>query len=163
MATNRGSDYKTNQMTKVIIHCSDSSWGNAAIITQWHILPPPLGRGWYTIAYHYVILNGLLSPYKRNAYFDGHIETGRPLDDDADMEMDEKGAHAFGYNNAVGICLIGLSGTFTEPQIMALGHLVNRLRDQFGEIKVLQHSDVDKKKPHCAGLTRLQLFTLNKV
>ena len=77
------------------------------------------------------------------------------------MELDEAGAHAFGYNNAVGICLIGLSCIFTEAQIRTLGHLVRRLRQQFGEIKVLQHSDVEPKKPQCAGLTKDQLVELN--
>jgi len=149
-------------MTNVIVHCSDSSFGNAALISKWHTQPDPKGRGWDAIGYHYVILNGRLGPYKMNSYFDGHIETGRPLDDDSDMELDEKGSHAFGYNNAVGICLIGLSGTFTDSQLRALNHLVNRLRAQFNEIKVMQHSDVDTKKPHCAGLTYLQMNVLNR-
>lgn len=146
-------------MVNVIVHCSDSSFGNAALITRWHVVE----RGFETIGYHFVILNGRISAYKRNAYFDGHIETGRALDDDKDMELDEAGAHAFGYNNSVGICLIGLSGTFTDAQLRTLLHLVKLLRQQFGEIKVIQHSDVDSKKPHCAGLTKLQMYTLNKV
>lgn len=147
-------------MINVIIHCSDSSFGNAALITKWHVVE----REFDMIGYHYVILNGLLSPYKNHSYFDGHIETGRPLDDDDDMELDERGAHAFGYNSGVGICLIGLSGTFTAAQLRALSHLVARLRDQFGGIgiKVMQHSDVEPKKPNCAGLTKIQLFNLNK-
>ena len=142
-------------MTNVIIHCSGSSWGNASVITQWH-----LQRGFATIAYHYVILNGRLSPYKFHSYFDGHIETGRPLDDDDDFELDEKGAHAFGYNMAVGICLIGLSGVFTDSQLRALHHDINRIRAQFGELDIKQHSDVDKKKPNCAGLSKLQMSVL---
>ena len=145
-------------MVNVIVHCSDSSFGNAALITKWHIVE----RKFETIGYHFVILNGRISAYKTNGYFDGHIETGRPLDDDADMELDETGAHAFGYNNAVGICLIGLSGVFTAAQLRTLTHLINLLRTQFKEINVIQHSDVDKKKPHCAGLTKLQLYNLNK-
>jgi hypothetical protein len=148
-------------MTKVIVHCSDSSWGNASVITKWHTLPPPNGRGWDMIGYHYVILNGRLSPYKVHSRYDGHIETARPLDDDKDLELDEKGAHAFGYNMAVGICLIGLSGTFTDAQIKSLGYLVRVLRKQFGEIEVLQHSDVDKNKPFCAGLSKGQMHALN--
>ena len=149
---------------KIIIHCSGSSWGNASIITQWHILPPPKGRGWDKIGYHYVILNGLLSPYKRDGYFDGHIETGRPLDDDSDLELDEKGAHAFGYNMAVGICLIGLSGIFTNAQLRSLNHLVRKMKERFKKIEILQHSDVDpKNKPHCAGLTKLQMTTLKNI
>jgi len=139
-------------MTTVIIHCSDSSWGNSSVITQWH-----LERGFTTIGYHYVILNGRLSPFKFHFYFDGHIETGRPLDDDNDFELDEKGAHAFGYNMAVGICLIGLSGVFTDAQLRTLRYLINRLKFQFGELDIKQHSEVDKKKPSCAGLTKLQL------
>ena len=146
---------------KAIVHCSDSSFGNAATITGWHILPPPQGRWWDAIAYHYVILNGLLAPKKYHAYFDGHIETGRPIDDDSDFELDEKGAHAFGYNNSVGICLIGLSGQYTNAQIRALSHLVKRLRGQFPNLEVIQHSDVSSSKPKCAGLTKLQLHALN--
>ena len=142
-------------MAEVIIHCSDSSWGNAAEITRWH-----LERGFTTIAYHYVILNGRLSPYKIHSFYDGHIETGRPLDDDADLEIDEKGAHAFGYNNSVGICMIGLSGVFTNAQMKTLMFLIRCLKHQFGELNIRQHSDVDKKKPHCAGLTALQMESL---
>jgi len=149
-------------MTNVIVHCSDSSFGNAALISKWHTLPAPQGRGWSAIAYHFVILNGLTGAFKRYSYFDGHIETARPLDDDKDLELDEKGAHAFGYNNAVGICLIGLSGTFTDAQLRSLANLIKMLRAQFGEINVIQHSDVDSKKPHCAGLSKIQLMTLNK-
>lgn len=145
-------------MVNVIVHCSDSSFGNAALITKWHVTE----RRFETIGYHFVILNGRISAYKRNAYFDGHIETGRPLDDDKDMELDEAGAHAFGYNNSVGICLVGLSGTFTDAQLRSLAFLIKSLRKQFGEIKVLQHSDVEPKKPQCAGLTKLQLSTFNK-
>jgi hypothetical protein len=93
--------------------------------------------------------------------YDGHIETGRPLDDDSDLELDENGAHAFGYNNSVGICLIGLSGTFTQAQMRALKYLVSLIRGQFKEITVVQHSDVDKKKPQCAGLTTYEIKLLN--
>ena len=150
-------------MVKVIVHCSDSSFGNAALITKWHTLPYPQGRGWETIGYHYVILNGRLSPYKTHLFFDGHLETGRPLDDDKDLELDEKGAHAFGYNYSVGICLIGLSGTFTDSQLRTLRYLIRMLRNQFGEINVIQHSDVDKKKPHCAGLTGAEMKILNMI
>lgn len=148
-------------MINIILHCSDSSFGNSALIAKWHILSPPNGRGWSNIGYHYVILNGRISAYRRNGYFDGHIETGRPLDDNGDISSDEFGAHAKGWNNAVGVCMIGLSGNFTSPQLRSLKHLINRLRDQFGEINVLQHSDVEPNKPHCAGLTSFQLMELN--
>lgn len=148
-------------MTNVIVHCSDSPFGNAALITTWHVLPPPQGRGWSNIGYHYVILNGRLSSKRMHHFYDGYVETGRPLDDDANITSDEFGAHAVGWNNAVGICLIGLSAQFTNAQLMTLSKLVKRIREQFGEIRVMQHSDVEPKKPYCAGLTKLQLYTLN--
>jgi hypothetical protein len=146
-------------MVNVIVHCSDSSFGNAALITKWHVTE----RKWVTIGYHYVILNGWLSSSKYHSYFDGHLETGRPLDDDKDIEWDEMGAHAAGWNMSVGICLIGLSGAFTDAQLRALSDLIKMLRYQFKEIKVIQHSDVEPKKPHCAGLTKMQLHVLNTV
>jgi len=37
---------------KVIIHCSDSSFGNAVLIDKWH-----RQRGFDNIGYHFVILN----------------------------------------------------------------------------------------------------------
>lgn len=144
-------------MTNVIVHCSDSSFGNASLITKWHVVE----RKWTTIGYHYVILNGWLSAFKHHSYFDGHLETGRPLDDDGDLEFNEIGAHAAGWNMSVGICLIGLSGTFTDVQLRTLRDLIKMLRDQFKEINVIQHSDVESNKPHCAGLSKLQLHVLN--
>ncbi|MGE5457300.1 MAG: N-acetylmuramoyl-L-alanine amidase [Methanococcaceae archaeon] len=150
-------------MKTVIVHCSDSGFGNAVLIDSWHA-----ERGFKTpagihVGYHFVILNGQIGAYKHNSMFDGTIETGRPIDDDSDLELDEIGAHTFGYNNAVGICLIGLSGTFSVAQIRSLKFLIKMLRKQFGEIKVIQHSDVDKKKPYCAGLTPMQMKELNIV
>jgi len=146
-------------MVKVIIHCSASDFGNAALIDSWH-----RARGFAMIGYHYVILNGKLSPHKFHSYFDGHIETGRPLDDDSDLELDEKGAHTWGYNHAVGICLIGESGKFTNAQMGSLHFLIRKLREQFKEIEVGQHSDYDPvNKPWCAGLSKLQMNVLNMI
>ena len=137
-------------MVNVIIHCSASKFGNAAEITRWH-----LERGWSTIGYHYVILNGWISSKKYHHLYDGHLETGRPLDDDRDMERDEWGAHAAGYNNSVGICLVGNSGKFTPAQRIRLFTLLLDLKYQFKEVNIMQHSDVDPiNKPWCAGLSR---------
>jgi phosphoglycolate phosphatase-like HAD superfamily hydrolase len=144
-------------VTKVIIHASDSSFGNAALIDSWH-----RGRGFSTIGYHYVILNGWLSSLKYHYAFDGHLETGRPLDDDKDLEPDEVGAHTLGHNASVGICLIGKSGQFTNSQIDTLLHLLKELRTQFRGIRIFQHSDFEPKKPHCAGLSKEIMRTLRK-
>ena len=150
-------------MVKVVIHCSDSSWGNAAIISKWHVMKPPDGRGWSNIGYHYVILNGQLAPKIMNDKYNGHVETGRPLDDDNMILPEEWGAHVAGHNkNSVGVCLIGRSGNFTVKQVNALFALVKDLRAQFGEIEVQQHSDLDPdNKPHCAGFNLFFIDQLN--
>ena len=137
-------------MTKVIIHCSQSDWGNAALIAKWHTKE----RGWVSIGYHYVILNGRLSKQLEHRKYDGHVETGRPLDDDNEFESLEMGAHTRGYNNSVGICLVGQSNSYTDKQLGALYELVSDLRRQYGDIEVCQHSDFEPKKPFCAGLSK---------
>lgn len=143
---------------KIILHCSDSFWGNAAIISKWHVQ-----RGWSNIGYHYVILNGHLSSKVHNESFNGHIETGRPLDDDSLLENFEYGSHVLGMNSkSVGICLIGLSSEFSEKQIKSMIELLRMLKKQFGEIEISQHSDWDPKKPYCAGLDKFYLKELNR-
>ncbi|MFO8236461.1 MAG: N-acetylmuramoyl-L-alanine amidase [Bacteroidales bacterium] len=136
-------------MVKIILHCSDSSSGNAALIAKWHVKE----RGWSGIGYHYVILNGWLTSTVYNPIYNGHIETGRPLDDDPVVKKTEAGAHVRGHNyNSVGICLVGNSRIFTEEQLNTSLRIVQRLEKQFNNIQVVQHSDLDPKKPDCAGL-----------
>jgi len=138
---------------KIILHCTDSGFGNAALIAKWHTLPKPNGRGWNGIGYHYVILNGWLTSTLFNPKFDGHIETGRPLNDDPFVTKSEMGAHVKGFNtNSVGICLIGKSGKFTNNQLNAALKLISELETQFPDIEIYQHSDLDKAKPFCAGI-----------
>lgn len=149
-------------MVRIILHCSDSSFGNAALISKWHSLPAQevvqngrkyVGRGWSGIGYHYVILNGWIASNIYNPSFNGHIETGRPLDDDPVVSGSETGAHVKGYNTkSVGICLIGKSGQFTYDQLNTSLKIVHDLEEQFHDIQVLQHSDLDSTKPYCAGL-----------
>ena len=86
----------------LVIHHSESTWGDAAVIDKWH-----KDRGWSRIGYHKVILNGYPT-YKHRAtgnYLasaDGKIQQGR-----AD---DEVGAHCKdGQMNykSLGLCMIG--------------------------------------------------------
>lgn len=149
---------------KIILHCSDSPFGNAALLSKWHVLPIPDGRGWNSIGYHYVILNGNLAANIYNKNFDGVIETGRPLDDDNLLENFEYGAHTKGQNmQSVGICLIGNSNSFNPKQLNSLRFLLSLLKEQFGEIEISQHSDWEPKKPFCAGFTKEFIETLNKM
>jgi len=80
---------------KIILHCSDSDFGDAATIDRWH-----RERGWDGIGYHYVILNGQIAS---DVFLDskvGAVEEGRPVSQD--------GAHCRGYNKtSIGICMIG--------------------------------------------------------
>lgn len=138
---------------KIVLHCSDSGFGNAALISKWHTLPKPNGRGWSGIGYHYVILNGWLTSTLYNTKFDGYIETGRPLNDDPFIANSEMGAHVKGFNtNSIGICFIGKSGKFTNNQLNAALKLIDELENQFSDIEIYQHSELDKAKPFCAGL-----------
>lgn len=140
-------------MVNIILHCSDSEFGNAAEIEKWH-----LERGWSGIGYHYVILNGWISPGIYNRHFNGHIETGRPLDHDPFVTKKEIGAHVKGFNtDSVEVCLIGKSGQFSDEQLNSTLCCINLLSEQFGEVKILQHSDLDSEKPFCAGLNMTEI------
>lgn len=117
----------------IIIHCSDSTFGDAATIRRWHTDPPPQGRGWNDIGYHYIILNGCRTKGNYNHPYDGIIEAGRP--------EEEVGAHCEGMNaHSIGICLIGKGrtddsqeerGDFTAFQLAALPGLVERLQAKY--------------------------------
>ena len=102
-----------SDIKKIIVHCSDSEFGDINLIDQWH-----LARGWDECGYHYVITNGRLDhgkPY--NPEHDGLIQAGRLAG--------EVGAHCKGHNHdSIGICLIGRHH-FTGKQLYhALPHLI---------------------------------------
>ena len=95
------------KIDKIIIHCSDSFFGDAALIDAWH-----KERGFSGIGYHYVIL------------LNGVCEDGRPL------EM--TGAHCKGDNEkSIGICLIG-KDSFADEQMVSLKELCLKLMKEYG-------------------------------
>ena len=131
------------KINKIIIHCSDSTFGDAATIRRWHI-----ERGFSTIGYHYVILNGHRTyKSKYDAEADGLIELGRPVD--------RIGAHCKGHNrDSIGICLIGKpeyigqpEEWFTEKQLSTLKSLVKHLLMEFNlsAADVYGHNDFAPK------------------
>ena len=80
---------------QIVIHQSDSAFGNATQIDAWH-----KERGWSGIGYHRVILNGCVRPGIYVLRNDGLIQEGRPLE--------KVGAHVAGHNaHTLAICLIG--------------------------------------------------------
>jgi len=115
------------EIKQIILHCSDSEWGNVKAITQWH-----LKRGFDTIGYHYVIMNGVSewnSEYDPKT--DGKIEAGRAIE--------RPGAHCQGANyDSIGVCLIGID-KFTPLQIESLLTIIERTRERFGKIAIYGH------------------------
>lgn len=96
-----------NKPTHLIVHCSDSEWGCAREINNWH-----MQRGFSGIGYHFVITNGYAEPNKFIEPLNGSIECGR--------DTDQEGAHCLGYNDhSLGICLV----LKTKPTIEQLDSL----------------------------------------
>lgn len=93
------------KISEIIIHCSDSAFGDWKAIDEWH-----RARGWDSCGYHFVILNGIRKYAGAYAIeVDGYVERGRPLP--------IMGAHCYGKNQtSIGICLIGRD-SFTSAQI----------------------------------------------
>ncbi len=119
---------------RIVIHCSateqfDTAW-DVERIRKYHKAPPPEGRGFRDIGYHFVV------------YIDGSVHPGRPIE--------QSGAHAQGFNDhSVGICYIGglIKGhpadTRTHLQKIALRNLVTTLRFVFPGIQhVNGHRDL---------------------
>lgn len=105
--------------TKIIIHCSDSTWGDAGVIGSWH-----RERGFDGIGYHKVIINGRIgSRSNYDSRIDGSVQAGRPLT--------KQGAHCKGHNHdSIGICLIG-GDEFTTAQYNSLKELCERLMEEY--------------------------------
>lgn len=133
-----------HEITHLVIHCSDSAFGELSEVRRWHTQPEKCphgfkrakgcpvrcnpnncGNGWAEVGYHFVIHNA--HPYttrETDPMFDGLILPGR-------TERQE-GAHAPGYNaRSLGVCLIGKS-VFTPQQRRSLHNLVQMLRAKYG-------------------------------
>lgn len=125
----------------IIVHCSDSEWGDVNVIREWH-----LARGWRDIGYHFVVTNGRKeSSVSYDAASDGVVQYGR--------DVAQPGAHASGVNRySIGICMIG-KHNFTRNQFEALFDLLQKLRKQFPDAKIIGHRDVDKYGGNSGGKT----------
>ncbi|APF20384.1 N-acetylmuramoyl-L-alanine amidase family 2 [Caldithrix abyssi DSM 13497] len=108
---------------KIIIHCTDSEWGNVQAIDAWH-----KQRGWDGIGYHFLI--GNVYPEYQNIKnlhpvpeHDGLILEGRPIE--------KMGAHCRGHNyDSIGVALVGVK-TFSKAQLYSLINLLKLLMKQF--------------------------------
>lgn len=126
---------QSRRIELIVVHCSDSIFGNAELIDMWH-----RRRGWRCIGYHFVILNGYpdVESYdlKRPQFWvNGVVEAGRPVN--------QIGAHARGGHNqhSVGICLIG-KRQFTQQQFRSLVDLVGKLRRDYPRANLVGHYEL---------------------
>ncbi len=135
------------EIKRIVIHCSDSDFGNAKAIDKWHKANTYLDhkgvtRHWAGIGYHKVICNGVIwvgSKYIKSV--DGKIQEGR---DEA-----RQGAHVAGENgDSLGVCLIGRTA-FTHQQLfVSLPLLLGQWMEKY-DIKVdniLGHYELDSGK-----------------
>lgn len=126
---------KLSDISKIIVHCSDSHFGDVKLIDQWH-----RDNGWKGCGYHYVITNGVTTAGKSfNPDLDGIVQPGR--------DLKEIGAHCKGHNkDSIGICLIGRHH-FTGKQlyqalpslILTLGDLGLSIDDVYGHCEFSDH------------------------
>lgn len=128
----------------IVIHCSATPEGrdiDAQTIKGWH-----LKRGWCDIGYHYVIkLNGV-------------IEDGRP---EAQI-----GAGVQGYNkHAIHICYVGgcdenmkPKDTRTLQQDLAMVNLVQTLKENYPNAKVLGHRDFPNVAKACPSFDAIKEY-----
>ena len=123
-------------LKRIILHCSATPEGrevSVETIREWHTDPPPRGRGWSDIGYHYVI------------HLNGEIEIGRPIE--------VQGAHVSGENeDSIGICYIGGVDALNKPkdtmtvlQEISFLDIVKSLRLIFGELSIHGHNEFSTK------------------
>ena len=131
-------------VSRIILHCSDSLWGDRRVIDEWHKQRQTAsGEFWEGIGYHYVIGNGYPTAERHKEgkpvlELDGHLEVGRHLY--------EVGAHCRGHNHdSIGVCLIGVN-QFTGLQIERLETLVIELSQQYENLEIFGHYEFDKAK-----------------
>lgn len=139
-------------LKKIIVHCSDSRFGNAALINEWH-----KARGWSGIGYHFVILNGHIAPkIDYDLVADGMVDIGRPVE--------QTGAHCEGQNaDSIGVCLIG-EENFTKFQMSSLRATLAWLCATYkiSHDQVFGHRDFDKHGKTCPNFDVQEWWKTNQ-
>ena len=139
----------TSPPTKFIVHISDSLWGTERIVKNWHTDPQKRGGPFDDTGYHWVILNGQITPDIYIPSLDGMICPGRALR--------FMGAHCRGQNqNSIGVCHIS-KGQPTDKQLRSLialhddmcVHFANPMtihpHNEFNSFKTCPNYDVHKE------------------
>lgn len=128
----------------VIIHCSDSLYGDVETFRKWH-----LENGWNDVGYNWIITNGIFrqnSKYKKAN--DGFIQPGR--------SVEFIGAHAKGYNEShLSICLAG-RWHFTWQQFASLFAQIKQIKEEYIPTltveNILGHYEVDQHGKTCPNI-----------
>jgi len=124
--------------THIVIHCSDSTFGDVDTIREWH-----KARGWLDIGYHFVILNGRIKKgQSKSKIVDCWVEHGR--------DIKKVGSHckAKGLNHvSIGICLIGKK-YFSKQQLKELKELIKHLQSVYDIPiqNIIGHREADNSK-----------------
>lgn len=125
------------EINKIIVHCSDSEFGDADTIDRWH-----RERGWDGIGYHHVITNGVIKPHTNyRLEHDGLLQVGR--------DVEKPGAHCRGQNkNSIGICLIGRHHFTANQLCLALPIILHHYMREYGldEKQIFGHRDFNPGK-----------------
>lgn len=129
------------EINRVVVHCSDSTFGSSILIDEWH-----RERGWDSVGYHFVICNGKIENNNFLECMDGSIERGR--------DIDKMGAHVSGHNSdSIGVCLIG-KDSYTDKQMLSLKILLSELMIKYNlkYHNIFGHRELDPRKSCPTGL-----------
>jgi len=135
------------KINKIFIHHSASNFGDAKLIEKWH-----KERGFSTIGYHYIILNGYhtAEDYKKEKRKEeevGAVEMG--------LDVSKAGIHVKDNNSdSIGICLIHNDVPYMKKQLEGFRNLTAQIAMIYGikSDNILGHYEVDKNKPLCPSL-----------
>ena len=131
-----------SKIKNIIIHCSQSSFGDAMWIKNIHINE----NGWRDIGYNGVILNGAREKGNYNTNNIGRFEMGRGLDLNETIDSNERGAHALGYNEeSLGLCLIG-DKKFYIKQFQTALYFCALFMAIIPDIKIFGHYELNENK-----------------
>ena len=137
-----------DRVDTVVVHVTDSSFGNVDTIDKWH-----KENGWNMIGYHFLITNCFptvqdLRDKSPDIFSDGAIHEARP--------EEFQGAHVKGHNwHTIGIALVGQSANkkynygamFTSKQLVSAAELIFDLEERFPMIRTVKgHHELDPGK-----------------
>lgn len=140
------------EIARVVVHWAGPLGSRGHLVTssdirQWH-----KSKGWRDIGYHRVIehedaqSNSNLKPGDL-------VKIGRPIDNDKQMELWERGAHTLGYNkDSYGVCVVAgpdhpISDLQTKALLFTLETICKRHDIPFSEIYC--HSEINATQ--CPG------------